>query len=87
VISGVSIGNGSIIGAGSVVSRDVPPFGIAVGAPARVVRMRFDDAIIERIQASAWWSWSPEEIRAKEGLFTGAVTPELLDEFLEAEGS
>ncbi|WP_265522573.1 DapH/DapD/GlmU-related protein [Oerskovia flava] len=43
VLSGISIGEGAIIGAGSVVTRDVPPYGVAVGSPARVVRQRFGD--------------------------------------------
>lgn len=82
VMGGVTIGNGAIIGAGSVVSRDVPPYGIAVGSPARVLRFRFDDATIARVQGSCWWEWSHEKIRAKAALFVGEVTAEFLDRHL-----
>ena len=82
VMAGVTIGNGAVIGAGSVVSRDIPPYGIAVGSPARVLRFRFDEATIARLQDSRWWEWSHEKIRAKADLFVGEVTAELLDRYL-----
>jgi acetyltransferase-like isoleucine patch superfamily enzyme len=82
VLSGVTIGTGAVIGAGSVVSRDVPPYAIAVGSPAAPVGYRFDEALIESLLQSRWWTWTPDQIRAKAPLFTQPLTPELLDEFL-----
>jgi acetyltransferase-like isoleucine patch superfamily enzyme len=82
VMSGVTIGTGAIVGAGSVVTRDVPSYAIVAGSPAVVVKFRFDDAIIHRLEASQWWNWSHDQIRAKEPLFTRPLTPELLDEYL-----
>jgi carbonic anhydrase/acetyltransferase-like protein (isoleucine patch superfamily) len=82
VLSGVSVGTGAIIGAGSVVSRDIPPYAIAAGAPAAPVDFRFDEEIVERLLASGWWEWSLEEIRRKAELFTQPLTPSLLDEHL-----
>ncbi|HEY8082584.1 MAG TPA: CatB-related O-acetyltransferase [Solirubrobacterales bacterium] len=82
ILSGVSVGTGAVIGAGSVVSRDVPPYAIAVGTPATPVRYRFDEETIERLLASEWWTWSRDEIRTKEALFTQSLTPALIDEYL-----
>jgi len=55
---GVTIGDGAIIGAHSVVTRDVPPYAIVVGNPGKVLRYRFDDALIERLQKLAWWNYA-----------------------------
>lgn len=61
VLPEVKIGNGAVIGAGSVVTKDVPPYAIVVGNPARIVRYRFDEATIEDLEAIAWWDW-PEDL-------------------------
>ena len=52
---GITIGHGAVVGARSIVTRDVPPYAIVVGAPAKVIRYRFDDSIIERLLALEWW--------------------------------
>jgi len=57
LLSGVTIGNGAIIAAGSVVTRDVAPYSIVAGVPARLVRFRFDPATIEALEKIAWWDW------------------------------
>lgn len=62
VLSGVKIGHGAIIGARSVVAKDVPPYCTVVGNPGRVVKQRFDDATIERLLKLAWWDWPIEKI-------------------------
>lgn len=54
---GVRIGDGAVVGARSVVTRDIPPYAIAVGSPARVVRLRFEDHIVERFLALEWWRY------------------------------
>ena len=55
ILSGVSIGDGSIIGAGAVVVDDVMPYSIVGGVPARIIRMRFSGTIIDRLEKTAWW--------------------------------
>jgi acetyltransferase-like isoleucine patch superfamily enzyme len=63
ISSGVTIGDGAVIGAHSVVTKDVPPYCIAAGNPARVVRKRFDDEVIERLLQIKWWDWPLIEIK------------------------
>lgn len=55
IMSGIKIGTGAIIGAGSIVTKDVPPYAIVAGTPARLLRYRFDEGLIKRLLASKWW--------------------------------
>lgn len=61
ILAGVSIGDGAIIGSRAVVTKDVPPYTIAAGVPARPVRKRFDDDTISNLIKIKWWNW-PDEI-------------------------
>ncbi|HET7092577.1 MAG TPA: CatB-related O-acetyltransferase [Thermomicrobiales bacterium] len=57
VMPGVRIGDGAIVAAESVVTRDVPPYGVVGGNPAALLRRRFDDADVARLERAAWWNW------------------------------
>lgn len=60
--NGVTVGDGAIIAARAVVVKDVPPYAIVAGNPAKVVKMRFDDMTIERLLRIAWWNWDIAKI-------------------------
>lgn len=62
VMPGVRIGNGAVVGSNSVVTKDVPPYAIVAGAPARVLRMRFAPAIARAVEATAWWDWDHDTL-------------------------
>lgn len=62
VMPGIHIGDGAIIGTNSTVASDIPPYSIAVGNPARVIRKRFDDEMIRLLERLQWWNRPIEEI-------------------------
>lgn len=62
ILSGAEIGDGAVIGAGAVVAGKVPPYSIAVGNPARVIRQRFAPPICEKLLNIKWWNWDEERI-------------------------
>jgi len=62
VRGGIAIGDGAVVAAGSVVVKDVPPYAIVGGNPARIIRMRFNDSSVERLLALRWWQYSYFEL-------------------------
>lgn len=69
LLDGVVIGNGAIIGAGAVVTADVPPYAVVGGVPARIIRYRFTPEQIESLEASQWWDWNLDRLKAHHEAF------------------
>ena len=64
ILSGVRIGDGSVVAAGAVVTKDVDPYTVVGGVPARVIRRRFDDLTCEALGRIAWWDWPHKKVIA-----------------------
>lgn len=62
ILPGVSVGNGAVIGAGSVVTKNIPAYAIAAGNPAKIIRYRFEETVIDRLEKIKWWEFSDDEI-------------------------
>ena len=62
ILPGVHIDDGAIIGANSVVAKDIPPYCIAAGNPCRIIRKRFDDELIQYLLTLKWWDWDADKI-------------------------
>lgn len=76
--AGVKIGNGAVVGAGAIVTKDVPPYAIVAGCPAKVIKYRFDENIIQGLLKTQWWNLSEEKLESAAGF---AKEPE---KFIEA---
>ena len=78
IMAGVHIGNGAVIASRAVVTKDVPPYTIVGGTPAREIRKRFDEQTIARLQELQWWDWSVEKISECIPYITGGKIEELM---------
>lgn len=85
VLSGVTIGNGAIIGANAVVAKDIPPYAIVVGNPAKVIKYRFSQKVVLALLRIEWWNWAEEEIIAAQLLFSD--TEEFVKKFDQVNSS
>lgn len=69
VMGGLTIGDGAVIAAGSIVTKDIPPYAIVAGIPARIIRYRFSEEVIEEIMKIQWWNLSDEKLKENIYLF------------------
>ncbi len=69
IMSGITVGKGSIVGAGSVVTKNVEPYSIVAGNPAKIIRYRFEDDIISKLLKLDWTSWTSDTISKHASLF------------------
>ncbi|HCD9885505.1 TPA: CatB-related O-acetyltransferase [Enterococcus faecium] len=76
--SGVKVGDGAVIGTGSVCVKDVPPYSIVVGNPAHVLRMRTEEENVKRLLQLAWWDWSTDELKQNIDLLSEELTDDLI---------
>jgi acetyltransferase-like isoleucine patch superfamily enzyme len=78
ILKGTNVGDGAIIGAGSLVTKSIPPYAIVAGNPAKIIRYRFNEDQIRGLLAIKWWNWSDEKIEKNIDVFYGSI-----DKFLE----
>jgi hypothetical protein len=71
IIASVTVGHGAVVAAGAVVVKDVPPYAVVAGVPAKIIKMRFDADKVQKLLSIAWWDWPEERIRSNIGLFYG----------------
>ncbi|WP_445709697.1 CatB-related O-acetyltransferase [Flavobacterium mesophilum] len=78
ILTGVKIGDGAVIAANAVVTNDVPPYAIVGGTPAKVLKYRFSEEIINELLKIEWWNWEIDKIKTNKELFYGDLTMEKL---------
>ena len=78
ILSGVTVGDGAVIGAGAVVTKDVAPYAIVAGVPAKKIRNRFNDEIIERLLSIKWWEFTDEELKNNLKVFEEKLNTETI---------
>lgn len=87
ILSGVTIGHGSIIAAGAVVTRDVAPFSVVGGNPCKFIRWRFEEDVRQLLLNAAWWDWPMDEVKALARTLSSDDLPALLEYIRVRQGA
>lgn len=74
ILNGVTIGDGAIIGAGAVVTKNIPAYAVVGGVPAKVIKYRFSDDEIKKLNDLKWWSWNVLELKKRVSLFSSLMS-------------
>lgn len=82
ILTGVTIGDGAVVAANSVVTEDVPPYAIVGGTPAKILKYRFSPEIIDKLLEMKWWNWDIEKIKRNKHLFYNNISLKELNEIL-----
>jgi phosphonate metabolism protein (transferase hexapeptide repeat family) len=81
ILPGISIGHGAVVAAGAVVTRNVEPYAIVAGVPAKRIKWRFEKAIRERIIALGWWDWEEARLMAAVGDMQALTVEKFLEKY------
>lgn len=84
IMGGVTIGNGAIIAAHSVVTKDIPPYAVVAGVPAKIIKYRFPEEIISELLKSEWWDRSDEFLQKRIASFQQEITPDNINHLMQA---
>ena len=79
IMSGVKIGDGAVIGARTMVTKDVPPYSIVVGNPGRIIKYRFNEDQVQKLLKIKWWDWTEDRIKTE----ATDMWSDKIDEFIE----
>lgn len=82
VMSGVTVGDGAVVGTNAVVTKDVPPYAIVGGVPAKIIKYRFSESHIEKLLEMKWWDWNLEHIAKCIYLLNSSEIDQLYDYYL-----
>ena len=84
ILGGTTIGDGAVIAANSVVTKDIAPYAIVAGTPAKIIGFRFEEDIIDQLLQLQWWHWTAEEINSNKAFFENELTKEILQGYLKS---
>lgn len=82
IMGGLTIGDGAVIAAGAVVTKDVPPYAVVGGVPSRIIKYRFTDAEIDKLERIRWWDMPDEKLKSMIALFQSKPDFTLIEQML-----